>query len=78
MKKFSCASLLLVFLAESAATAHPGHGANGGDHSPTHYLTESSHLVAGFGLLALVLIVGLSLRMIARFQKTRWQHEQAK
>jgi hydrogenase/urease accessory protein HupE len=38
----------------SAAAAHPGHGRDGGDFSPLHYLTEPDHLVVGIPLAALL------------------------
>ena len=78
MKKLSCAGLLMVFLAESVATAHPGHGVDGGDHSLTHYITEPSHLVLGFGWFALLSVVCLSWKLLARFRKSWWQYQATK
>lgn len=53
--------LMTVYLANisSVAAAHPGHGAEGGGHSPIHYLTEAVHVVpmlsvAVLGALAVV------------------------
>lgn len=78
MKKLSCASFLMVFLAESVAHAHPGHGVDGGDHSVTHYLTEPTHLIVGFGLLVLLSVAGLTWKMLARSRKTSLRYQATK
>jgi hydrogenase/urease accessory protein HupE len=47
-------SFLIAGLASSPAWAHPGHGVEGGDWSPLHFLTEPDHLVGLLGLLVIV------------------------
>lgn len=47
-----CCGALAVVSSTAPALAHPGHGADGGSHELTHYLTEPSHL-APLGLAAL-------------------------
>ena len=47
-------SFLIAGLASSPSWAHPGHGADGGDWSVLHYLTEPDHLVVALGLAVLV------------------------
>jgi len=43
---------LVAALAVAPVFAHPGHGADGGSHELTHYVTEPVHL-APLGLAAL-------------------------
>ncbi len=45
----------LLFLPASIASAHPGHGSDGGSHAALHYLSDPLHL----GLLASVLLLSL-------------------
>jgi len=64
-------STVLSLGATSIATAHPGHGADGGSDSLWHYLTEPIHLAAGlFAFLAMVAIVRLATAWL-------WKKEQS-
>ena len=47
-----CYGTLAVVASAAPAFAHPGHGADGGSHELTHYVTEPVHL-APLGLAAL-------------------------
>ena len=47
----------LLFALASTASAHPGHGADGGSFQMTHYLTEPFHLGMLF-LLATAVVGG--------------------
>jgi len=78
MKKLFWAILLMVFLAESVAHAHPGHGVDDGDYSVTHYLTEPAHLTLGFGLLVLLLVASLCWKMLARSRKNSLRYQAMK
>jgi hydrogenase/urease accessory protein HupE len=57
-------------LTTSPAFAHPGHGRDGGDFGPLHYLTEPDHLVVGLPMLAL-LGLGVWYLAAARRAKSR-------
>ena len=62
VKRFGGAAIAWLALC-SAAVAHPGHGADGGDFGLRHYLTEPAHL----GIAIPVLLLGaLTLRLLRR------------
>jgi len=45
---------LTIQAAGTVASAHPGHGADGGSHSPLHYATEAPHsTVSVLGVVAI-------------------------
>ncbi len=46
----------------SVASAHPGHGLDGGSSSVAHYWTEPLHVLGVVGLLAAVVAGGWLLR----------------
>ena len=49
-RKFSIA-LMTMLLFRFQASAHPGHGWNGGSYGLIHYLTEAEHAGTAAGLL---------------------------
>ncbi|MBL8900533.1 MAG: hypothetical protein JNM84_23080 [Planctomycetes bacterium] len=55
------ASILALLLA-APVHAHPGHGVDGGSHSPLHYLFEAPHSLPWILLLAFACGVGMLAR----------------
>ena len=47
----------LLFMPASIASAHPGHGSDGGSHAAFHYLSDPLHLALLASVLLLTLIV---------------------
>lgn len=56
----------VALLASDTAFAHPGHGADGGDFSLTHYLTEPAHLLFVVPVMLVALFAGPVSRMLSR------------
>ena len=59
-------AIILSMLPTSVATAHPGHGHDGGTYNLVHYLSEPMHLVAGLGILIVSLLMIMLLRNVVR------------
>ncbi len=51
------AATLLPLVTSSIAFAHPGHGVDGGNGSPAHFLTEPIHIVPALFLLVSVTLL---------------------
>lgn len=59
-------AIIMSMLPASVATAHPGHGHDGGAYNLVHYLTEPVHLVAVVGTLVTSFLVIMLLRGVIR------------
>ena len=65
-RQLALIAIIMSMLPASVATAHPGHGHDGGAYNFVHYLTEPVHLVAGLGTLVVSFLVILLLRSVTR------------